>query len=132
MKGDQPGTTLCDPTMSQPGSSKSKSSTSGTLMVGVNFDAELLPVELMLQTAAKSAEREQVEVECFRPNAYVTLQAGMPEPTEMPCSVTLNEKGGMTARKFVEFLRLNVYPCYPDACNLPGYRVCHLTDMGPR
>ena len=56
---------------------------------------------------------------------------GHNEVKTFPCTIGLNEKGGMDKEEFEKYLFINIIPLYPDACDVPSKRVMIKIDSGP-
>jgi hypothetical protein len=48
-----------------------------------------------------------------------------------PCTIGLNEKGGMNDEEFDKYIDNSIVPLYPDLEDTPGKRVLQKVDSGP-
>jgi hypothetical protein len=48
-----------------------------------------------------------------------------------PCTIGMNEKGGMTDDEFEKYIDNSIVPLYPDLEDMPGKRVLLKVDSGP-
>jgi hypothetical protein len=56
---------------------------------------------------------------------------GCDEERMWPCTIGLNEKGGMNDEEFDKYINNSIVPLYPDLEDTPSKRVLLKVDSGP-
>jgi hypothetical protein len=75
-------------------------------------------------------EREKVHYEFFTHILDTRGRFGCAEERSWPCTIGMNEKGGMTDEEFEKFIENSIVPLYPDLEDTPGKRVLLKVDSG--
>ncbi len=101
------------------------------MITGSTAAGEAIPPHFQFATAAKSHEKEKIRAEFDRYTVKVKGKFGHPEEKLFPCTVAMNEKGGMDEKEFNDYFFNNLAALYPDARTIPGKRVMVRVDSGP-
>ena len=101
------------------------------MITGSNALDEALPPHFQFQTSAQTEEMQRIRIDTaiYFPGVYCKF--GMQERMIRGISIGLNEKGGMDDAEFEKYVKNNIIPLYPDACDMKGKRVMIKVDSGP-
>ena len=130
-RGGRPAVIFTTNSLPNLGNATIKNSVSSTMITGSTPYGESLPPHFQFGTAAKSTELMKIRAEVDRFLVKVKGKFGFEEERELPCTVAMNEKGGMDEKEFRLYCLNSIVPLYPDAEDLPGKRVMIKVDSGP-
>ncbi len=130
-RGGRPAVVFTSDSLPDLGKATLKSSTTSTLITGSTAEGEAIPPHLQFASAAKSDERQRIRTEVDRYTVKVKGKFGCPEERLWPCTIAMNEKGGMDESEFMHYFFNSLVPLYPDAADVPGKRVMVKVDSGP-
>ena len=118
----------------QPGQASNKSAQKNSLICGMNFAFEALPPGIILQS---SAVAPRIRVQLLKHMKHVRGQFGhssVEDPNDVktfPVFISWSKDSSVTDQIFIQYiLHLKTF-CYPDAKDVPGYRVLMKADSGP-
>ena len=121
---------LRDPNLPGGSTSADKSSYSVTFIGGSNAAGEPLPPHFQLKSEAAAAH-QRVVLDLLANMEKVRCKFGGETEEYRPCTVGMNEKGGMNSEELEKYIMTNIRPLYPDAADTPGKRVILKVDSGP-
>eukprot|EP00984_Skeletonema_dohrnii_P018305 scaffold8528_cov85-Skeletonema_dohrnii-CCMP3373.AAC.1 len=130
-RGGRPAVVFTSNSLPDLGKATIKSSTATTMITGSTAAGEAIPPHFQFPTAAKSDERERIRSEVDRFTVKVKGKFGCAEEKEWPCTIAMNEKGGMDEKEFMDYFFNSLVPLYEDAADVPGKRVMVKVDSGP-
>ena len=130
-RGGRPEVKFYDAGLPSGGVAVSKTSQSTTFIAGSNALGEAIPPHFQFSTTSKSSDTERIRLEVATFMMGVRGKFGFESVQTFPCTIGLNEKGGMDAAEFEEYLFINIVRLYPDAADIPGKRVMAKLDSGP-
>ena len=118
----------------QPGQASNKSAQKNSLICGMTYAFEALVPGIILQS---SAEAPRIRTQLLKHMKHVRGQYGH-EPVEdpndvktFPVFISWSKDSSVTDQIFIAYiLHLKTF-CYPDAKDVPGYRVLMKADSGP-
>ncbi len=113
------------------GLAASKTSQSTTMITGSNALGEVIPPHFQFSTNAKSEDRERIRLETVKYLKGIRGKFGYDNDQIFPCTLGLNEKGGMDREEFEKYIFNGIVPLYPNALDVPGKRVLIKIDSGP-
>ena len=113
------------------GTEASKSSYSPTIICGSNAAGEAIPPHFQLKTAAKTSERERLNIDFIAGCHDIYGKFGFEEKRKLPVTFGLNEKAGMNSVELEKYFNNSILPLYPDIENKPLKRVIAKVDSGP-
>ena len=122
-RGGRPEVTFYDAGLPAGGVAVSKTSQCTTFITGSTAFGEALPPHFQFSTAAKSEGTERIRLDVAKFMMGVRGKFGCETTQTWPCSIGLNEKGGMDGIKFEYYLFTNVVRLYPNAADIPGKQV---------
>ena len=118
----------------QPGQATNKSAQKNSLICGMNFAFKALPPGIILQS---SAVAPRIRVQLLKHMKHVRGQFGhssVEDPNDVktfPVFISWSKDSSVTDQIFIQYiLHLKTF-CYPDAKDVPGYRVLMKADSGP-
>ena len=129
--GGRPAVAFYDPHLPIASRSVAKSSLACTGIFGSNAAGECVPPHFQLPTSATAEEREKVRYEFLTHILDTRGRFGCEEERSWPCTIGMNEKGGMTDDEFEKYIDNSIVPLYPDMEDTPGKRVLLKVDSGP-
>jgi hypothetical protein len=129
--GGRPKAVFYNPNLPLVGKATSKESACTTMITGSNAAGEAIPPHFQFQTSAQSQDTEQCRLEAAAYFRGVWCKFGRKTAKYIGTSVGLNEKGGMDEAEFEKYFRNSILPLFPDALDLPGFRVMVKVDSGP-
>jgi hypothetical protein len=129
--GGRPAVSFHDPHFPLTQRPAAKSSLSCTGIFGSNAAGECMPIHWQLPTAATAEEREKLRFNFLRHVRSTRGRFGYGEERVWPCTIGLNEKGGMNDEEFDKYIDNSIVPLYPDLEDTPGKRVLLKVDSGP-
>ena len=91
-----------------------KSSHSCTGIFGSNAAGECVPVHWQLPSSATSEERERLRFEFLRHVLNTHGRFGCEDKREWPCTIGMNEKGGMNNEEFERYVDNSIVPLFSD------------------
>ena len=107
-----------------------KSSLSCTGIFGSNAAGECVRIHWQLPTAATSEDREKLRFDFLRHVSITRGRFGCEEERVWPCTIGMNEKGGMNDEEFDKYIDNSIVPLYPDLEDTQGKRVLLKVDSG--
>ena len=81
--------------------------------------------------SATAEEREKIRFEFLTHTLDTRGRFGCAEERIWPCTIGMNEKGGMTDVKFEKYIKTSIVPLFPALEDTPGKRVLLKVDSGP-
>jgi hypothetical protein len=126
--GGRPSCSHTNPELPEAGKSAQKSSKRMTVMAGINFAREALPLYFLIPTDAKEP---QVKREFLLALPQVEGQYGFEGRRVVNCGWTFNKKGGMNGVAFNAWYNDWLKSLYPNAKDVPGKRILDKSDSGP-
>ena len=130
-KGGRPPMILYNPRIGVPDTCANKSGYHCTLVQGVNLAGEAFPPHLQLPTDALDHSNVRLEGSFFANLHEVKGRYGHEKEKTFPCTVGHNKKGGMDNDQFENYMINVLQKYFPNSADVPGKRVCVLTDGGP-
>jgi|EP01082_Thalassiosira_pseudonana_P008128 hypothetical protein len=130
-RGGRPAVVFTSGSLPDLGKATIKSSAATTMITGSTAAGEAIPPHFQFATAAKSDEMERIRADVDRFAVNVKGKFGCAEEREWPCTIGMNEKGGMDEKEFMDYFLHSLVPLYPDAEDIPGKRVMVKVDSGP-
>ena len=97
-----------------------KSSLSCTGIFGSNAAGEYVRIHWQLPTAATTEDREKLRFNFLRHVSSTRGRFGCEEERVWPCTISLNEKGGMHDEEFDKYIDNSIASLYPDLEDTPG------------
>ena len=100
----------------------------------MNYEEEALPPYHVLAT---SADRPYIEERFFKEMQHVVGDFGFPPPKpgfqqrSFPSGINWSKDGSVTDEIFLQYVQYHLMPLYPDAKDVPGFRVAMKADSGP-
>ena len=76
-------------------------------------------------------EREKIRFKFLTHTMDTRSRFGCAEERIWPCTIGMNEKGGMTDDEFEKYVDNSIVPLYPDLEDTPGKCVLLKVDSGP-
>jgi hypothetical protein len=129
--GGRAAVSFYDPHLPIASRSVAKSSLACTGIFGSNAAGECVPPHFQLPTSATAEEREKVRYEFLTHILDTRGRFGCAEERIWPCTIGMNEKGGMTDDEFEKYIDNSIVPLYPDLEDTPGKRILLKVDSGP-
>jgi len=129
--GGRPCLTFTDPNLPLVKQSNSKSNLGATVICGSTAGGECFPIHWQLMTSAKDDQRRKFKHDFLRFQQNTFGKFGTPERRTWPCTIGMNEKGGMNDKEFRNYVMNTILPMYPDMEDMPGKRVLLKIDSGP-
>ena len=129
--GGRPAVVFYDPHLPIASRSVAKSSLACTGIFGSNAVGECVPPHFQLLTSATAEEREKVWYKFLTHILDTRGRFGCEEERSWPCTIGMNEKGGMTDNKFKKYIDNSIVPLYPNLADTPGKRILLKVDSGP-
>jgi len=129
--GGRPAVAFYDPHLPIASRSVAKSSLACTGLFGSNAAGECIPPLFQLPKSATAEEREKVRYEFQTHILDIRGRFGCVEERRWPCTIGMNEKGGMTDDEFEKYIDNSIALLYPDLADTPGKRVLLKVDSGP-
>ena len=131
MRGGRPTISYVNPNLPQLGKSSAKTNVTTTLITGSSASGKALPPHFQFSTKAKSIDTMRFRKETVVYMHNVRGKFGNNESKLWPCTVGLNEKGGMDDAEFEKYIQSSIVPLFPDVQNKKGKRVLIKIDSGP-
>ena len=129
--GGRPAVSFHDPHLPIASRSMAKSLLACTGIFGSSAAGECVPPHFQLPTSATAEEREKVRYEFLTHILDTRGRFGCKEERSWPCTIGMNEKGGMTDNEFEKYIDNSIVPLNPDLEDTPGKRVLLKVDSGP-
>ena len=129
--GSRPAVAFYDPHLPIVSRSLAKSSLACTWIFGSNAAGKCVPPHFQLPTSAMVEEREKVRYKFLTHILDTQGRFGCAEERSWPCTIGMNEKGGMTDKELKKYINNSIVPLYPDLEDTPGKRVLLKEDSGP-
>ena len=98
---------------------------------GSSAAGECVPPHFQLPTSATAEEREKIRFKFLTHTLDKCGRFGCAEERIWPCTIGMNEKGGMTDDEFEIYIDNSIIPLYPDLKDMPGKHVLLKVDSGP-
>ncbi len=89
-----------------------------------------MPIHWQLPTAVTSEDREKLRFDFLRHVSSTRGRFGCEEERVWPCTIGMNEKGGMNDEEFDKYIDNSIVPLYPDLEDTQGKRVLLKVDSG--
>jgi hypothetical protein len=121
--GGRPAVSSHNPHFSLTQRPAAKSSLSCTGIFGSNGAGECVPIHWQLPTAATTEDREKLRFDFLRHVTSTRGRFGCKEERVWPCTIGMNEKGGMNDEEFDKYIDNSIVPLYPDLEDMQGKRV---------
>ncbi len=96
-----------------------------------NAAGKCVPPHFQLPTSAMAKEREKIRFEFLTHTLNTSSRFGCMEEKSWPCTIGMNEKGGMMDDEFEKYIDNSIVPLYPNLEDMPGKRVLLKVDSGP-
>jgi len=129
--GGRPAVSFHDPHLPLTSRSMAKSPLACTGIFGSSAAGECVPPHFQLPTSATAEEREKIRFEFLTHTMDTRGRFGCTEERIWPCTIGMNEKGGMTDDEFEKYIDISIVPLYPDLEDTPGKHVLLKVDSGP-
>jgi hypothetical protein len=130
-RGGRPTVYFYDPGLPMTGRSTSKTALTATMITGSTAAGEALPPHFQFPTKAQSEETMKINIEALKHAHTIIGKFGCDEERDWDCTWACNAKGGMDDAEFFLYMKNNIFPLYPHACDEPGKRVIIKVDSGP-
>ena len=129
--GGRPAVSFHHPHLPSTSRSTAKSSLTCTGIIGSSAAGECVPPHFQMPTSAMAEEREKIRSEFLTHTLDTRGRFGCAEERIWPCTIGMNEKGGMSDNEFEKYIDNSIIPLYPDLEDTPGKRVLLKEDSGP-
>jgi hypothetical protein len=130
-KGGRPPTTFSSTSLPAGATPANKTGYACTFIGGSTAAETPLPPHLQLKTAAKTADREQLNIAVLQHIKRVRGEFGHPKERLWGVTFGMNEKGGMDSTELAKYLEKRILPLSPDLEDTPGKRILIKVDSGP-
>ncbi len=118
--GSRPAVSFHDPHFPLTQRPAAKSSLSCTGIFGSNATGECVPIHWQLPTAATTKDCEKLRFDFLRHISSTRGRFGCEEERVWPCTIGMNEKGGMNDDEFDKYIDNSIVPLYPDLEDTQG------------
>jgi hypothetical protein len=108
-----------------------KTSLSCTGIFGSNAAGECVLIHWQLPMAATAEERKKLWFKLLLHICDTPGRFGCDKEMVWPCTISLNEKGGMNDKEFDRYIDNSIVPLYPDLEDILGKQVLLKVDSGP-
>jgi hypothetical protein len=129
--GGRPAVSFHDPHLLLTSRSTAKLSLACTGIFGSSAAGECVPPHFQLPTSATAEEREKIRFEFLIHTLDTCGRFGCGEERIWPCTIGMNEKGGMTDEEFEKYIDNSIVPLYPNLKDTPGKRFLLKVESGP-
>ncbi len=129
--GGRPVVAFYNPHLPIASRSVAKSSLACTGIFGSNAAGKCVPPHFQLPTNVTAEEREKVRYKFLTHISDTSGKFGCTEERSWPCTIRMNEEGGMTDVEFKKYINNSIVPLYPDLEDMPGKCVLLKVDSGP-
>ncbi len=92
---------------------------------------ECAPIHFQLVNQATTEDGRKLQFEFFKHIRYTCGKFGRAEAKNFPCTVGMNEKGGMNDVEFEKYINNIINDMFPDMEDIPGKCVLLKVDSGP-
>ena len=130
-RGGRPEIVLHDPRFPMTGKATNKDSLTATLISGSNAAGEALPPHFQFQTAAQSEENMRIHNDMLQWIPNTVGKFGCEKEKQWPCTIGMNEKGGMDDNEFEQYIFTGLVLLWPHVKDIPGKQVMLKADSGP-
>ena len=126
--------TLMNPAVKNSEKPVGKSSQKVSLIVGMNYELEVLPPYTVLMT---DAERPYIREHFIKWTPHTKGQYGFPPSNDpnnergFPMGIGWSKDASVTDEIFINYIETHLCPLYRDAKDGPGFRVIMKADSGP-
>ena len=129
--GGRPAVSLHDPHLSLTSRYTAKSSLACTGIFGSSAEGECVPPHFQLPMSGTAEEREKIRFEFLTHTLDTRGRFGCAEERIWPCTIGMNEKGGMPDEEFEKYIDNSIIPLYPNLEDTPGKRILLKVDSSP-
>ena len=131
-RGGRPSATFYNPHLPSVGKTALKGGKTTTLITGSSAWGEPIPPHFQFQTAATNPDNMRINNCTMEYMVSISAEHGSGNTEQTwPCSLGMNEKGGMDESEFEKYILGSIVPLFPDASDVPGRRVMLKVDSGP-
>ena len=102
-----------------------------TGIFGSNAAGECAPIHFQLVNQATTEDGRKLQFEFFKHIWYICGKFRRAEAKDFPCTVGMNEKGGMNVLEFKKYIDNIINDMFLDMEDVPGKRVLLNMDSGP-
>jgi hypothetical protein len=127
--GGRPAVSHTTSTVPEAGKASVTSDNVCTITMGI-IGNEPMPFLVIFPSKAKE-DNYKIKIKRIASFKPIVAQYGYESPQTWDCTFAVSPKGSMNGPILTEWVNEHVIECWPDLCDLPGYRVLLKADSGP-
>ena len=129
--GGRPEVSIYDPRLSMAKRPVIKSAHKCTGIFWSSAAGEYAPTHFQLVNQATTEDGSKLQFKFFKHIRYTCGKFGRAEAKDVPCTVVMNEKGGMNDVEFKKYINNVINDMFPDMEDIPGKCVLLKMNSGP-